>query len=281
MNIEHKCLEQQHNKIFYCECIPEEPKGVVLLLHGYGNHYGYFEEFIDILYKNGYVVYAYDHKGHGRSEGDRGYIEKYETLVEDMDKVIKFIKSIHSNLPLFTYGHSMGGLISFIYGIKNPSSLNGQIFSAPALGNPWGTEYIPDNLYQFFKENSPKFRIYSTVFKRKASNNRKRIRECRRDKLKLKYGTIGLFYEFIYRGISWAKNNSEKYTLPCLIMHGKEDKIIPYENSVAAFYKIKSENKNLKLFRGLNHELLHEPNNDIVISEVIKWINTIIDNSKL
>lgn len=259
--------------IYYCSAVPDNPKAIILLLHGYGNHYGYFEDLIKVLYENGYGTYAYDHRGHGRSTEERGYIAKFELMVSDVDNVVEYIKSKHKDVPIFTYGHSMGGLISFMYGVDNNHKIEGQIFEAAALGEITGSDMIPEKVFKDFKEKSPKGRFYP-IIRLRSSRSRERLKSKRSDKYCLKYGTFGLAYEFVCRGIRKSVVRFSDYTLPCLILHGEKDKIVPYENSIKFYFDINSVDKDIEIYPLMNHELIFEPEKIVVINKILKWLDS-------
>jgi lysophospholipase len=92
------------------------------------------------------------------------------------------------------------------------------------------------------------------------------------DPLVLKYATAGFFYEFIYRGVRFAQENASQYQLPCLFLHGTGDRIIPYQSSPDIFKKISSQDKKLKLYEGLYHELIQEPEQEEVLGDILSWL---------
>ena len=258
-------------RIYYYKRIPPNAKGLILISHGFGEHFGLYSEFIDFLLINQYGVCAYDHRAHGHSEEERGHIDQFEVLIEDMAVVVKHLKQEHQDLPLFMFGHSMGGLIAFNYGTIYPEGIQGQVFTGPAVGRPVGTRFIPKSLFTLFKRHFSRVKIYS-VFARKGTRNKEFRAKLKDDPFMLKYETVGFVCEFIYRGISLAQGNASSYRLPVLFLHGKADKIIPYRASVKIFGQISSEDKTLKLYEGLYHELVREPEREEVWQDILAWL---------
>lgn len=259
-------------KIYYHKHVPECARGLILISHGYGEHLGLYDEFMACLINNGYGVYAYDHRAHGRSEEERGHIDRFEVLIEDMSEVVKFVKREHSDLPLFIFGHSMGGLVAFIYGSLYPEDVRGQVFSGPAVGMPWGTRYLPRGFFSFFKHYFARLKIYS-LHTRMGSRNDEFRAQLKDDPYMLRYATVGFFSEFINRGITLAKENAANYQLPVLFLHGKADRIIPYRASIEMMKQIRSDDKALILYEGLYHELVREPEREQVWQDILAWLN--------
>lgn len=260
-------------KIFYREVHPdqEKEKGILIISHGYAEHSGYYLELMQFLAKHGYGSYALDHCGHGLSEEERGHLERFELFMEDLDQFVDYVRKKHPLLPILMYGHSMGGLIAFHYGIQFPEKLQGQIFTGPAIGRPAGTALIPGVLFEILNKYFHHHKIYQ-VLSHRATRNLEVRKKSNEDPLALKYATVGFFYEFVYRGVNAAIQKAEQYLLPCLFLHGKADRIIPYRSTPFIFNKISSQDKEFKLYEGLYHELIQEPERDMVHKDILEWL---------
>jgi alpha-beta hydrolase superfamily lysophospholipase len=88
---------------------PTSPKAAMVLVHGMGEHSGRFKAYGEFLAEKGIAVLAYDHRGHGKSEGKRGHTPSYEILLEGVTDALKQIETLFPNIPKFIFGHSMGG----------------------------------------------------------------------------------------------------------------------------------------------------------------------------
>lgn len=272
MTNEYLWLEtSQAVKVFYREVHPNGEKGIVMICHGYGEHSGYYLDLMQFLVKHSYGVYALDHRGHGRSEEERGHLEKFEFFLEDLDVLVNFAREKHPTLPIYMFGHSMGGLIAFHYGILYPEKLDGQIFSGAAVGMPAGTSFIPGFLFRFLNKRFHHHKIYQ-VLSHRATRNLELQEKSKADPMLLKYATVGFYYEFIYRGVIGAKKGAGNYRLPCLFLHGRADRIIPCQSSPYIFGRISSQDKELKIYDGLYHELIQEPEREMVLGDILNWL---------
>jgi alpha-beta hydrolase superfamily lysophospholipase len=128
----------------------ERPAYVALLVHGYGEHIGRYEEVAGVLTRHGAAVYGVDHVGHGRSDGERVLIEDFEDVVTDVHTVAERARAGHPDLPVVMVGHSMGGLIASRYAQRHPGELTALVLSGPVIGD-WelprtllALEEIPD-----------------------------------------------------------------------------------------------------------------------------------------
>ncbi|MEB3293064.1 MAG: alpha/beta hydrolase, partial [Synechococcales bacterium] len=121
-------------RLFYQSWSPDElPQAVVITVHGLGSHSGLFAPATDYLVEQGYVVYGFDLRGHGRSPGQRGHINHWTEFREDLRRFIQRIRDKHPVCPCFLWGHSLGGTIALDYTLRSPESIAGLIVTAPAL----------------------------------------------------------------------------------------------------------------------------------------------------
>jgi len=109
------------------------PKGVVCLVHGHGEHVGRYDHVGEALSAAGYALLGFDQRGHGRSAGQRGHIPSYEALLDDIALLLEQAMNRYPALPLFLYGHSMGGNEVINYALRRKPALSGVIATCPWL----------------------------------------------------------------------------------------------------------------------------------------------------
>jgi len=103
------------------------PRGVVVISHGLNAHSGQYRWVADQLSNAGLAVYALDHRGRGKSDGERFYVEKFEDYIDDLATFVKLAKSREPGLPVFVLGHSAGGVIACNYTLDHQSEIAGLI----------------------------------------------------------------------------------------------------------------------------------------------------------
>ena len=131
--MEGKLKSFDGTELFYRKDVPEKPKAIVVIVHGLCEHSGRYDYVTEKFNEKGLGVYRFDNRGHGKSGGDRGYVEDFQHFFDDADKIVELALKEQKDLPVFMLGHSMGGFIAAGYGMKYPGKLRGQIFSGPAL----------------------------------------------------------------------------------------------------------------------------------------------------
>jgi len=120
--------------LYYRCWLPEtEAKSIVLVVHGWAEHSGRYMNLINYLVPKGYAVYAHDHRGHGMSEGRRGYVERFSDYLDDLKTFFDLVKCEHGDKKIFMVGHSMGGTIATAYAIRHQQELAGLLLSGASL----------------------------------------------------------------------------------------------------------------------------------------------------
>ena len=98
-----------------------------IIVHGLCEHSGRYDYVTAKFNACGYSVYRFDNRGHGRSGGDRGYVNDFNEFIDDAEKIVDMVKKANPKIPVFMLGHSMGGFITAAYGVKYPGRLAGQV----------------------------------------------------------------------------------------------------------------------------------------------------------
>jgi len=265
-------------KLYYAADIPKNCKSIIIFLHGFSEHLGVYEYLKDKLNSYDYGLYRFDLRGHGRSEGKRGYINDFRYFLEDTDVIVNLAKKECANLPIFMFGYSLGGFIATSYGIKYKNKINGQILSGAATMPPLIVQGLIGTLFRVISIFHPNMKINNKIFRFFIkSDNPKNNHE--RDHLILDEATLKLHVEFLVKGIKWLNKNISHYNMPCLILHGGNDKVIIKEASEKLYRKISSLDKEIRIYEDLCHELVNEQNKDIILDDIRNWIEKRIDDN--
>ena len=140
----------------------KEPVAVAICHHGITSNIRFFDKVVDKLNSGNILVYRHDARGHGKSEGKRGYLKSMFELVEDLRVVVNLAKKENPNLPVFLIGHSMGGYTCALFGTKYPNQVKGIVLCAAVL---------KDNAHLFgdlpLKDDPEKYYPLAQAFKAK------------------------------------------------------------------------------------------------------------------
>ncbi|MGV3730949.1 MAG: alpha/beta hydrolase [Sphingopyxis sp.] len=248
------------------------PKAVVLLAHGYAEHAGRYAHVAQRLTDAGYAVYAVDHWGHGRSDGEGGYVPRFSAFLDGMTELLTLVEINHGDTPRLLLGHSMGGLIATLFLIERQQAFVAAAVSGPAIvpAEPPSrfTVWISRFLSRFF----PRLGVLS-LDANGVSRDPAVVAAYQADPL-VYSGKIGarLGKEFM-DAMAVAQADAPKIRLPLLIQHGEADRLTAPAGSRYLFDHVASADKRLEIYPGLFHEIYNEPERDAVLDDLIGWFD--------
>lgn len=250
----------------------DETQAVVALIHGGFEHSGRYAHVAEGLSNAGLGVYACDLRGHGRSQGRRGYIREFEDVLLDMDRFLSLVEREEPQKPLFILAHSAGGLVALSYILsRRQSSVRGIVLSAPALMICNVESPLTTTAVHVLAWVLPRVRI-PLIDARFLSHDQKVVAAYRRDPLIPKHGlAVSVLSELLHTMRTVSRKFSE-ITIPFYIIHGTDDRLADIRGSQALYAAARSEDKTLKLHEGLYHELLNEPQRNAILKDIIAWI---------
>ncbi len=250
----------------------EEPKAVVCLVHGHGEHIERYEHLAKAFNQAGYSVIGYDHRGHGQSEGVRGHVPSYASLLDDLTLFREQVNEYYPNMPHFLYGHSMGGNIVLNYALrKKPSNMTGIIATGPWLKLAFEPPAMQVFLGKMMNNIYPAFIQASGLKTSALSHDPEVVRAYEEDSLVHDKISARLFVGMYESGL-WAFFHANEFPLPLLLMHGGDDQITSAEAS-RDFGK-KTDKATVKIWDGLYHEIHNEPQKDEVFKTAIEWMDS-------
>lgn len=267
LSCEGKIRSFDGTELFFKKDMPDNPKAVFVFVHGLCEHLGRYDYIAEKFNEFGYGVYRFDNRGHGRSGGERGYIEDFKYFIDDADMVVDTVKRENPELPIFMLGHSMGGYITAAYGVKYPNRLNGQIFSGAC------TIELPifEGLKKIDFDENPREKSPNSLSSM-ICRDPEVIKCYEDDPLVLKETNIKLLGEVFIKGVAWLNEHIDEYTYPCIILHGGDDRIVTCESSKYLYENIHSKDKELKIYSDLFHEILNEKEKDKIIDDIHNWV---------
>ena len=247
------------------------PRGVVVIVHGIRDHALRYRALADALTAQGLVVFAQDMRGHGRSGGPRQRFDSLEQLVGDTDLLVSAARAQYPGLQVFMYGHSLGGLITTEYALAHPERVDGVILSGAALRLLPGVGALDRTAARFFAVVAPGLEaqeVDDTDFVRAPQAKSELAQDPLVDHGNLPAASAGA----VVGALDTLPARLAEPKMPLLIMHGTVDKATNPEGSKALYVAASSPDKTLKLWEGLYHDLLHEPERDQVIQTTVTWI---------
>jgi acylglycerol lipase len=254
-----------------------KPRAAVVIAHGVSEHSGRYAHVGERLAATGYAAYALDHRGHGRSGGDRVLIDRFSYAIADLDAFVSIVGDRHPDLPLYLMGHSMGGGISIGYALEHERRLDGLILSGP-LSNSDAANPVQRFAASALSRFAPKLGIFpvdSSTVSRDPEVVKAYDDDPLVDRRKLPARTVAELTD----NVGTFGDRVGALSLPVLLMHGTDDALVPFEGSERLFEKLGSADKTFERYDGLYHEILNEPEQDQVIDDIIRWLDSHAGNS--
>lgn len=276
----------------------ETTKGVVQLVHGMCEYKERYEKFAEFLTNNGYIVFAHDHRGHGKSvkgEEDLGYFgdKKGIAIVDDVALVSNEIKRRYPTLPLILFGHSMGSLVVRAYLKKYETNIDKLVVcGSPSKNSLVGTGLALNGMISTFKGER-----HRSATMAKAStgggddefpNEGKNAWLTRDDEIVKKYnddpkcnftftcnGFSNLLHlvKVVYKKKNYPVKNPD---LPIFFIAGSDDPVIKspkkWQEAQNFMKKVGYKNVSGKLYDGMRHEILNEKGKEEVYADVLQFI---------
>lgn len=259
-------------RIFSRSWRPEtgSPRGVVVLVHGFNSHSGYYTWVAEQFVAHGLAVYALDLRGRGQSDGERFFVQKFDDYVSDVDGMVQIAKSREPGLPVFLLGHSAGGVVSCIYALEHQAELAGLICESFAHQVP-----APDFALAVLKglshlaPHAHVLKLPNEAFSRDPAV----VQAMNDDPLIAHEVQPTQTVAEMVRADERLKQEFPLITLPLFILHGTLDKATKPSGSQFFYDTAGASDKTLKLYEGHFHDLLNDVGKEDVLADIQSWID--------
>jgi acylglycerol lipase len=258
-------------RIFWQSWLPDaDPRAIVVIAHGAGEHSGRYEHVAERLVAEGYAVYAIDHRGHGRSDGPRALIDRMSNAVADVHTLVTLAASRHPGAGVFLLGHSMGGMISLLYAIDHQERLTGLVLSGTlaALDPAPAPQRIIAGILSAVAPKAGLLAIDPSLISRDPAVVGAYVEDPLVHHGKLPARTV----TELASAIESFPDGVRTITIPTLIMYGTDDRLCPPRGSVMLGERIGAADKTVTPYDGLHHEILNEPEQERVLDDMCTWL---------
>ena len=258
--------------LFWQAWLPEiDSKAILIVIHGLAEHTGRYGNLINYFVPRDYAIYAFDLEGHGRSEGIRGYVDCFSCYLDDMRTFIDIVKRENPHKRLIMIGNSMGGQLAVAYAADNQKELAGLIVSAPLLKIGLSVSPIHIVVAKILSAIMPKIGV-AVLDAREISKDKVVVDAYMSDPLVYRGKTTARLGAEILNLINRLPRRFPDIRLPILIMYGTEDRLTNLAGSDLLNQKVGSQDKMLKVYKGLYHEIFNEPEHEKVMADVEEWL---------
>ncbi len=248
-----------------------EQRAIINLIHGYGDHSGRYSHWAIKLAKKGFTVRSFDMRGHGRSEGKRGYSSGYDKLLNDLELFVENGKAEFADMPFFLYGFSFGGNLVINYAIQTNSVIKGLIVSSPWLELSKKYSPIKITLAKLVGAILPGILINNGIKAEDISRDLRAVHHYRTDSLVHDRISVRLALQIIEAGQK-ASMSIYKINIPLLVMHGNSDNITSCDTS-RNFVRNAGERTTFIEWEGGFHELHNDLDHEKVFESLVGWLD--------
>jgi len=281
MNVEMKFTKLANGfQCYYQHWFPENPKALLVMIHGVGDHAGRFNEFVSFLGCRGYACALYDQRGHGLSEGKRGHFSSFEQLLEDLDTFINFTQGIvGKELPLILVGGSLGGLVAFNYLVDHQEKAQGMIAASAAIYPTIPLKGWEKRVVRAVGKAFPSFTIHNKLLWDNMMNDPDEKKSLIDDKLFHRRISFGAAIE-IEKRLEYVMTLPHRIYVPSLMLAGSGDQICASQGTRDFTDRLSSSEKECIIYDGMLHDILHDTGRKQVMEDVDGWLSKVTGGGK-
>jgi alpha-beta hydrolase superfamily lysophospholipase len=258
-------------RIFTRELDPgaEPEKALVVLVHGLGEHSGSHQSLADYLAARGYRVLLSDLRGTGRSDGQRGHVDRFEDFARDIKTLIA---ERGYDGPLFVLGHSLGGLIALDFTLSYPGSLTGLVLSSPGLGIAMKLPAWKTLLAATLSGVCPRLSQPHGISPAQLTHDTDVLSSYRADPLRCSQTSLRLYTEMV-RKMREVSERARELSTPVLLIQGGSDQVVDPGVAKRFFDQINSRDKELAWYDRSLHEVFKDLDGPEASCKLVEWLD--------
>lgn len=259
----------EHSSRYFREWKTAEPKANILIVHGLGEHSGRYQHVGEFFKECGYNVYAGDLSGHGQSDGERGHILSVDEYIQDIGSMLG---RIDNEKPVFLMGHDLGGLLVLYYGtFFDNDSVQGVIALSPYIREKHSISSMKQAFVGVVNKLRPDSQLTNGIDPADLCHDEKIVEDYQNDPLNHSNITAS-WYSAMKKARRSLMENAHDFKYPCLIIQAEDDLIVDPYGASDLFSKIGFEDKDFEMLSDMYHEVLNEPDHDVVLEKIENWI---------
>ena len=247
-------------------------KGGLVIVHGLKDHGARYDELAARLVQHGISVHAMDLRGHGRSGGERVWVEHFQDYIDDVAQYVELVRERETPPKLFLMGHSMGGAIAALYVVRKPPVApmpDGLVLSGAALkASVSGFKIFGTKIVAGIAPRAAVFQLDFEDF----SRDPKVIEACKKDPLVYQRAAAAHTARELLGAMKPIEDNLPTFELPLLLLHGEKDVVTDPGGTKAMYERAAAKDKTLHIYEGDLHDILHEPDHERVIVDIDAFV---------
>jgi len=261
-------------RLFYRHLAAKEARAQLVVIHGFGEHSGRYEPFMRAMADRGLSTLAIDYRGHGRADGRRGHVNRFEEYLGDVDCAVTLAAKLEADVPQVLLGHSIGGLI-LAHRLQRPVSprVVGGVMSSPSLGFKLQVSAWKDAVGTAAASLWPSLTLDAGVDASLLSHDPAVVEAYEKDPLVVREVTARWYHE-AQEAQKLAMTGAGFISLPLLVMHAGDDQIA--DPVVSRTFAESVPTATYEEFPGMYHELLNETERDKVFETLSGFVDGLV-----
>jgi len=257
--------------LFYQVWEPDSScRGLLLLVHGAGEHSGRYGKLAEWFCARGFAVAAVDHCGHGRSPGRPGHVDDFYAYVDDLAVFHQHVAATYPGLPMFLVGHSLGGLIAAHFLLREQAVFDGAILSGALVTVEPAPGLVQRSLVRLLARTLPRLGVLQ-IDAHAVSRDPAVVAAYSADPLVFHGRMSAGQLSEMFAAMSALQAAAARITLPLLLLHGERDELAAPRGSRLLKDSVGSVDSTLRIYPELKHEIFNEPEREQVLEDVRIW----------
>jgi alpha-beta hydrolase superfamily lysophospholipase len=260
--------------LFFQAWLPDESfEAILVVVHGYDDHSGRYEHLVGHFLPKGYALYAFDQRGHGRSQGQRGHVKSFKDYLSDVKLFINNVRAKNPDSRLFLVGHSMGGLIALTYSHRYTKDMSGVIVSSPFLGLSSKLPSWQMVLVKLLSYIWPSLKLPNRTIKPELISHDRAIIEAKEKDTLNHHVTTPRWFTEVTRAQETLLGAGQISLPPLLVLFAQDDRIVDPKLAPMFFQNIPGNDKEIHGYKGYYHELFNEVGRGTVFEDMEGWLS--------
>jgi lysophospholipase len=264
-------------ELFVRSVRPPQPLAVVGIVHGYGDHSGCYLEGMERLAGSGFEAQAFDLRGHGRSAGRRGHVDRWTDYLDDLAAFLTRLRqaargaAFGDRQPLFLLGQSHGALLLVHAALRGLADTEGLVLTSPYLRFALTVPTWKLTVGRLCARTVPWLPIPSEIRGEMLTSDPAALDYFRQDTFRLRIATPGWFFA-AQKAQAEAVARAPSFQLPVLVIQGGQDPITDPATTESFFRRLGSGDKTYRLFPAMRHETLREAGREETWDSILAWL---------